>query len=706
MKSRLKRFRKQGKSRAGFLVGLFFLALGIPTLVLVYKAYSQLKWEAFYNYRTLSEELALRIDNNLIDLVAREEARSFGDYSFMVATGNVENTYVQRSPLSELPLETEMPGLIGYFQVDPEGNLTTPLLPAAPLPVTEFGLDESQWQARRQQQDLIRSILSENQLVARRPLTIQSLVAANDAADYGEQNNADAEYYHEESETLVSRSIADSAKPQPRPEMVIESQAAFDKLARPEIQADNKTRLGRLEDLRLDKSQYRDSKAEKEAAEFAAGERKKLAVKKTQEQRQQSRASRKEKLLVPQAAYAPAPLEEAAPQPRTSRVRIFESEIDPFEASLLDSGHFVVYRKVWRDGSRFIQGFLLDRDQMIGEMIESEFRATVLSNMSNLAVAFRGNVLAAFADGGSRAYLSSSEQLNGALLYQTRLSAPFDNLELVFTINHMPAGKGAVVVFWSAGIILVVLLLGCWLFYRMVSRQLELAGQQQDFVSSVSHELRTPLTSIRMYGEMLKQGWVTEEKKTEYYDFIYYESERLTRLINNVLQLARMTRNDLPIDLKPYTLSRLSDMIQSKISSQVERAGFFWIISLPEEDRGKSICVDADMFAQVIINLVDNAIKFSAKSEVKKIEIGFQVKSNNRVLVGVRDYGPGIPDKQLKKIFTLFYRLENEMTRETTGTGIGLALVNQLTLSMNGTIDVINRQPGAEFFLEFPVNCG
>src|SRR5690606_4132967 len=109
----------------------------------------------------------------------------------------------------------------------------------------------------------------------------------------------------------------------------------------------------------------------------------------------------------------------------------------------------------------------------------------------------------------------------------TRLSAPFNELELVFTVNQMPAGKGTVVVSWSAGIILLVLLVGCWLFYRMVARQMELARQQQDFVSSVSHELRTPLTSIRMYGEMLKQGWASEEKKKEYYDFIYHESERL-----------------------------------------------------------------------------------------------------------------------------------------------------------------------------------
>lgn len=703
--------RKGGKRRAGVLVGLFFFALSVPTLVLVYKAYSQLKWEAFYNYRILSEELALRIDKNLFELIAREEDRSFGDYSFIVATGNAANNYVQRSPLSELPLETEIPGFIGYFQVDPKGDLTSPLLPTA-LPAGQFGLAPAQVQARREQQDRILSILSENQLIARQPLPMQTVsqmiemaTPAGEALTETDDSLGEPEAYNARS-TLSSQTRDDvytqeRRQKEAQEEMQVESQAAFDNLARLEIQqAEKKTSLGRLEDLHLDKSQFRETKPATKANPPAA----RMKQNADSTLGASARFTRKEISVVPEAAYAPQPAEQSSPGQENAKVKIFESEIDPFEVSLLDSGHFVVYRKVWREGKRYIQGFLLDRKQMIGDLVENEFRATRLSNMSNLAVAFRGNVLAAFADGASPNYLSRSEQLTGALLYQTRLSAPFNELELVFTVNRMPAGKGAVVVSWSAGIILLVLLVGCWLFYRMVTRQMELAGQQQDFVSSVSHELRTPLTSIRMYGEMLKQGWASEEKKTEYYDFIYHESERLTRLINNVLQLARMTRNDLPIDLKPYPLSQLSDMVRSKIASQVERAGFVSQLHMADEDKETAVCVDADMFVQIVINLVDNAIKFSAKSETKKIEISFKTKSNNRVLVSVRDYGPGIPDRQLKKIFTLFYRLENEMTRETTGTGIGLALVNQLTQSMNGTIDVINRKPGAEFLLEFPVH--
>jgi signal transduction histidine kinase len=114
------------------------------------------------------------------------------------------------------------------------------------------------------------------------------------------------------------------------------------------------------------------------------------------------------------------------------------------------------------------------------------------------------------------------------------------------------------------------------------------------------------------------------------------------------------------------------------------------------------INVDEDCFAQIVINLVDNAIKFSRNAEVKAIEISSKRITDNRISFSVRDFGPGIPRDQMKKIFQLFYRSESELTRETVGTGIGLAIVKQLTLAMNGSVDLMNVEPGAEFRIVFP----
>jgi signal transduction histidine kinase len=250
-------------------------------------------------------------------------------------------------------------------------------------------------------------------------------------------------------------------------------------------------------------------------------------------------------------------------------------------------------------------------------------------------------------------------------------------------------------------ILLSVLTIGFYGIYRLGQGQINLITQQQDFVSAVSHELKTPLTSIRMYGEILREGWANEDKKLEYYNYIHDESERLTRLINNVLQLARMTRNDLQVQFKSISAGELVDTINSKISSQVSRAGFKLNLNCATDCSTRVLQVDPDYFVQIIINLVDNAIKFSAKAENKRIDIECHEEQGSMVVFKVRDYGPGIAKDQMKKIFKLFYRSESELTRETVGTGIGLALVNQLTTAMNGKVDVVSMAPGVEFRVSF-----
>ena len=119
-----------------------------------------------------------------------------------------------------------------------------------------------------------------------------------------------------------------------------------------------------------------------------------------------------------------------------------------------------------------------------------------------------------------------------------------------------------------------VFLGGFYALYRLAMGQLLLARQQQDFVSAVSHELKTPLTSIRMYGEMLKEGWAAKDKRQQYYEYIHDESERLTRLISNVLQLASITRNEPKLVMRSVTAGELMNSLEAKIPNQVHRAGF------------------------------------------------------------------------------------------------------------------------------------
>ena len=753
------------RSRLRNLLTLFFLALAIPTAVLVWQAYDQLKWEAFHQHRGLAEELTNRIDTRLADLIATADAHSFADYAFLVVTGNPSANFVQRSPLSNYPVTEDLPGVLGYFQVDTDGAFTTPLLPEAGTDPQQLGIDQEEYTNRLALVRQIQAVLAENRLVRDRPdtglrralatppalaesvaeeesivedyLAPRQQAAKESITQYDSPLSSGASSTIEPGavggfldETATDKDAVDRLQAEPAKQVAIGSetysQQAFDELILPRSRAFEVTvvgadanelddsfnnaaateqranTIGKVADLKLDAELQKKSEV---------AERKISAEQESTGRRDENpaRTKRREQIALPQSIKPAAPAEgEAsadAPGPADLRINTFESEIDPLEFSLLDSGHFVLFRNVWRDGERYIQGSVIDQHAFVEEVITSSFMETALSDMSNLLVAYQEDVIDSISQGVTvNSYPNGTAAFNGALLYRNRLSAPLGGLELIFSIRQLPAGPGASVLGWTSIVIAIVFLGGFAALYRLGSSQIRLAKQQQDFVSAVSHELKTPLTSIRMYGEMLKEGWADESKRKQYYEYIHDESERLTRLISNVLQLAQITRNEPQFDLKPVKVGELLSNIESKIANQVERAGFALEFNRDENTDKATINIDEDCFAQIIINLVDNAIKFSRSAENKTIEINSKLGSDNLVTFAVRDYGPGIPRDQMKKIFTLFYRSENELTRETVGTGIGLAIVHQLTVAMNGTIDVVNEVPGAKFGISFPLS--
>ncbi len=662
---------------------LFFLALATPTAILVYQAFGQLKWEAFHQHRLMAEELALRIDKRLIALIESEESHTFADYSFLVVAGDPTANLLQRSKLSSYPVSAQIPGLLAYFQVDAEGGFSTPLLPQQGPDPASYGIPAAEYKQRQVLQQQIRQVLSQNRLVQAR--ADDQTAGGRDAAKPSFDDSAAVE------EAPQAPTDADS-----------QGQVAFDRLnesyASTELEHD-KSEVARVyqrvDSLQLDSSlaaQSRERASRQGPGSSITGVGGGL------------RGKRKEIISVPEPTLQKKDMEDSIADVLSSvRVMTFESEVDPFKFALLDSGHFVLFRKVWRDSQRYIQGAVIERQVFLQGIVGETFRSTRLSGMSDLIVAYGGNVVEILPARADRDYLQSSQELSGELLYQTRLSAPLAELELIFSINRLPAGPGGRLLGWISLILTLVLSGGIYLMYRLGLSQLELVRKQQDFVSAVSHELKTPLTSIRMYGEMLLAGWADEDKKQSYYEFIYYESERLSRLIANVLQLARMTHGDPQLDLKPVAVAELIDLVRSKIASQLQRAGFELEIDSEGSAGEAALLVDTDGFAQVFINLVDNAIKFSAGAEQKLIKLRCAIQKDGNVLFTVRDYGPGIPAGQLRKIFTMFYRSENELTRETVGTGIGLALVHQLVTAMNGKVDVRNRDPGAEFRVSFPM---
>jgi signal transduction histidine kinase len=662
------------------VLAAFFLALAVPAGILIAQAYDQLKWQAFRSTQIAAEELAVRIDTALRVTIGVEDGRPFGAYSFLVVEGDAAANFVQRSPLSMFPVNSALPGVIGWFQVDAAGNLTTPLLPEAGVAAADYGITSAEQAERAARVAQLRELLARNQLVR----------AGRDDAPAGPDEAA-----FPESERPIGERERAPAAPS------VSAQAGFDRLA---AEAPSAAGAGPAFDSA---AQTRETVRELLVSAARRLDESAIAAEERQKRVEQALVAEPARSDVAAAAPAtPAAADDvdakanaSAPKAEVA-VRTFASEIDPLELGVLDTDHLVLFRNVWREGQRYVQGALVDREEFVATAIEMPYRASSVGSAGRLDVAFQGRVLDRFAADAS-AYRSAAGDLAGTVLHRARLSPPFGDVELTFLVDALPRAPGGALLAW-VGVTLAAVLFGGFIFmYRFGVGQLRLARQQQDFVSAVSHELKTPLTSIRMYGEMLKAGWADEAKRQTYYDYIHGESERLSRLIENVLQLARLTRNAQRIDLRSVAVSELLDLVRSKVATQTERAGFELRVR-NDAPAGAAVAVDADCAAQIFINLVDNALKFAAGAADKSVEIAARGTSDGGTLFTVRDFGPGVPKAQMKKVFELFYRAENELTRETAGTGIGLALVRQLAVAMGARIDVRNCEPGAEFRLHFP----
>jgi signal transduction histidine kinase len=251
---------------------------------------------------------------------------------------------------------------------------------------------------------------------------------------------------------------------------------------------------------------------------------------------------------------------------------------------------------------------------------------------------------------------------------------------------------------WYFGIITVVLLvvtLGLASLWRNARTQLILAQKKDDFISAVSHELRTPLTSIRMYSEMLEKNWVkSKDKVTEYYGSMRQESERLSRLIENVLDFSRIQKGQ-----KQYTFSLgdinecIADVVEM-MTPYATQNGFS--IKIEPAQLGQTV-FDRDAVTQIVVNLLDNAVKYARNAKDKTITV--RTRTDDKfVLIEVEDHGPGIPHRLRSKVFEQFYRTGAEATRETTGTGLGLALVKKFAQAHNGFVEVFTAKPSGAIF--------
>ncbi|HEX7330656.1 MAG TPA: HAMP domain-containing sensor histidine kinase [Pyrinomonadaceae bacterium] len=253
------------------------------------------------------------------------------------------------------------------------------------------------------------------------------------------------------------------------------------------------------------------------------------------------------------------------------------------------------------------------------------------------------------------------------------------------------------------GVLSVLMIGGLVLTYRSVNKQVALARLKSDFVSNVSHELRTPLALIRLYAETLELGRITtQEKKNEYYSIIRKESERLTALINNILDFSRIEAGRKEYDFRDTDIAELVRNTLDSYRFQIEQQGF----ALEEQiDPGiPTVKVDREAIARALVNLVNNALKYSNQEKFLGVRL---YRDKSLLKLEVSDRGIGIERHEQSRIFEKFYRTGDPLVHNTKGSGLGLSLVRHITRAHGGDVEVESIPGrGSKFTLTLPLQPG
>jgi signal transduction histidine kinase len=266
-----------------------------------------------------------------------------------------------------------------------------------------------------------------------------------------------------------------------------------------------------------------------------------------------------------------------------------------------------------------------------------------------------------------------------------------------------PAGPTEPQRFYALSLALIVALtsLGGYLLSRDTRRESRIAELRSQFVSSVSHELKTPLTAIRIFAETLQiKGLATNpQRHAEYLETIVNETERLTRLLNNVLDFSRIERGQ-----KSYHIQNgsLADAVQAAARAMrfpLTEQGFDFQMELA--DGLPSMPIDADAIEQAVLNLLSNAMKYSGNSRHIALRLS---RENGSARIDVTDRGVGIAPEEQKRIFDKFYRVPTPANRAISGTGLGLALVAHIAEAHNGRVEVESKPgEGSTFSIWLPI---
>lgn len=260
---------------------------------------------------------------------------------------------------------------------------------------------------------------------------------------------------------------------------------------------------------------------------------------------------------------------------------------------------------------------------------------------------------------------------------------------------HNKYARQKTMIFAEGLVFFVLLVVGFFQIRKAIMKEMELAEQQRNFLLSITHELKSPISTVKLSLQTMLKRTLEPDKTEKLLNHSLADVDRLESLVDNILFAAKIERNSHGFSTQEVNLSEILQLICERFMQNKKQ-----IKILPNIAEGVFLNTDTMGFSSVAINLLENAVKYSEPGTEVKVELTDDPKS---VYFKVADGGIGIPDNEKKKIFEKFYRVGNEDTRKTKGTGLGLYIVRRFIEIYKGTIRIYDNEPqGSVFEIQFP----
>jgi signal transduction histidine kinase len=636
------------------LILIFCLVLSIPLGYFVLRTYWSLEQEEISELRYFAVTLFDQMEEELASFVLEEEARPVDQYRYYYAPSQEISAPIP-SPLSQPP---KKPYILGYLQNDPDGSFQTPLV-------------KSDGAIPPERSELVAQLNEANMIFnQKRTTAVESEEAKTDeilAKREREQVSTFADKYLDLSRSKKS-SRAYLGQEKSRVEEITPGQAV--NLARRD---QRQLPTKRRQPLEIQAEQEEPKETLSEVGARVADE------------------PTKDKEGVSEGRYAAAPVKAPAPLIDSPKLQV---EVDPLQSVFINERQIFIFRRIVINNQIFRQGFVLLVDEFLTHLAEEYFSAQPMAAFANLrlSVIDRGEE--------TTSHLSGATVQHANFFLERTFPRPFSFLRATLTCDRIPKSVGRSTLNIMMFVLAFIILMGLFAIYRSAREVMALSERRSRFVSSVTHELKTPLTNIRMYIEMLEQGIARDpEQEQEYFRILGSESSRLSRLINNVLEFSKFEKKQTHLDLREGTLEEVIHEVKEVMQEKLRQEGFSLKVEMEELPSFK---YDREAMIQILINLIDNSMKFGKSMPNKEITLKVWTEQDT-AKIRVSDTGPGIPRHDLKKVFDDFYRVDNNLTRTTGGTGIGLALVKKLVTLMGGSVWAENNDgPGCTISISLP----